>query len=95
MNRTPLSFLTQLLQNAQKRVPLHSKFSHYLDTEQKSPYEIVGHAIHESTEEPLIIYKKLDSNEITWARTLKDFESHVVLNDSIVPRFQMISKERK
>lgn len=64
------------------------KYRHYKGNE----YEVVGLAFHTETLEPLVIYRALEYKKGAefWVRPYGMFIENVVVNGTIIPRFQKI-----
>lgn len=64
------------------------KYHHYSDSEKH--YEVLNVALDESTESPVIIYRALYGERLTWARRYDVWISPVMSCDKLVPRFMRI-----
>jgi hypothetical protein len=64
-------------------------YKHYKSEDQ---YEVLSEAIYENTEEPVVVYKALQGERLTFVRPLAQFEESVEWNGQQVPRFTLISK---
>ena len=56
-------------------------------------YEVIGTARHSETEELLVVYRTLYGDESLWARPLAMFCEFVTVDDSKVPRFELVGEE--
>ena len=56
-------------------------------------YEVIGTARHSETEELLVVYRTLYGDESLWARPLAMFCVFVTVDDSKVPRFELVGEE--
>ncbi|GAB4158632.1 MAG: hypothetical protein Fur003_2430 [Candidatus Dojkabacteria bacterium] len=72
---------------ARQEIEIGDKYYHFRDPSKL--YLIVAVAIFEEDEEPIIIYKALYDEKITWARKLSLFQDLKEDADgNLVPRFQ-------
>jgi hypothetical protein len=53
-------------------------------------YDVIDVALHSETEEPLVIYRAADGDQL-WARPLSMFTEDVTSDDAVVPRFKLIA----
>lgn len=71
------------------------RYLHYKGRE----YEVIGHALHSETLEPMVVYRPLyatpDIPEGTlWVRPAAMFEEIVVVDGREVPRFKLVEETR-
>jgi len=71
---------------------LYGKYQHYKN---HKLYEVIGVAFHTETQEEMVIYKALYSDDLfyygqLWARPKKIFLEAVDYNGSSIPRFKKI-----
>ncbi len=71
------------------------RYLHYKGRE----YEVIGHALHSETLEPLVVYRPLyDTPDIPegtlWVRPAAMFEEIVVVDGREVPRFKLLEETR-
>ncbi len=64
-------------------------YKHYKSEDQ---YEVISEAIYENTEEPVVVYKALQGERLTFVRPLAQFEELVECNGEIVPRFTLVKE---
>lgn len=74
-------YLLNLLESAQEKVPISSKWRHYKGHE----YEIKNIALDEKELFPVIIYT--DSKGLTWSRRMENFLEKVENNGKMSQRF--------
>ena len=68
-------------------------YFHYRDTQREKPYIIRAIALREDSLEPAVIYEALYGDHLTWDRALKDWNSSVLYQNEIVPRFTLKPSE--
>lgn len=64
-------------------------YKHYKSEDQ---YEVISEAIYENTEKPVVVYKALQGERLTFVRPLAQFEELVEWNGEIVPRFTLVKE---
>lgn len=62
-------------------------YFHYRDTNHEQPYRVKALALREETLEPTVIYEALYGEKLIWDRLLKDWNTSVLFQNEIVPRF--------
>lgn len=88
MDRTPESELLKRLEDARKRIPVGSRYTHYKRPDRA--YVIRDHALHEASESPLVVYEACYGKGLVFARTLENFTEDVEHEGARVPRFSPI-----
>ena len=58
-------------------------------------YEVRGVALCSETLEPMVVYRALYGDRITWVRSLKEFNESVSFNGEILKRFKRVSEHGK
>lgn len=64
-------------------------YKHYKSEDQ---YEVLSEAIYENTEEPVVVYKALQGERLTFVRPVAQFEELVEWNGETVPRFTLVKE---
>lgn len=64
-------------------------YKHYKSEDQ---YEVISEAIYENTEKPVVVYKALQGERLTFVRPLAQFEELVEWNGETVPRFTFVKE---
>ncbi len=62
-------------------------YYHYRDVNRERPYKIKLLALREESLEPAVIYEAQHGENMVWDRLLKDWNSSVLFQNEIVPRF--------
>ncbi len=57
-------------------------------------YRVIGVALMEATEEPVVIYEALYENALSrlWVRSLDEFTEEVMFRGELKPRFKFIAE---
>lgn len=62
-------------------------YYHYRDINREKPYKIKAIALREESLEPTVIYEAQYGENMIWDRLVKDWNSSVLFQNEIVPRF--------
>ena len=87
MKHLALEQLENILQEAEREVPLGSVWKHYRDNKGEKPYTAVGHVITEADDSVAILYT--NDHRIIFSRPFKEFTETV--RGGTQKRFQKIS----
>ena len=82
------SVLQQEIMDAETKVKIGAKYSHYKDPQKI--YEVIGFGFLESNDELCVIYRATYGNQITFLRPLSSWLDIIELNGETVPRFALI-----
>lgn len=89
MAHTELDMLKQKMDEAAQSVVIGGIYVHYRNPDK--PYQVLNLAIQEATEQICVIYKNLYGTELIWVRNLDSWNSMVMHNGDMVPRFALSS----
>lgn len=58
-------------------------------------YRVIGIALMEHTEEPVVVYEALYDNDRShyWVRSAAEFTEDVIVRGELVPRYKFISED--
>lgn len=62
-------------------------YFHFRDINREQPYRVKAIALREESLEPTVIYEALYGEKLVWDRLLKDWNTSVLFQNEIVPRF--------
>ncbi len=84
-----MSQLTRILEAARSRVKIGGLYQHYKRADRV--YGVLEVALNESTQGPVVVYKALYGERLTWTRKLEDWEQKITLADgTTVTRFEEV-----
>ena len=86
-NHTDEESLSAKLQNLEE-IRAGDTYVHYRDSTKR--YRILGKGFNESTESPVIIYQALYGKGFVWVREWSSWNSAVLLNGELTPRFRKV-----